>query len=1126
MSRQVINVGKTLNDGTGDDLRDAFIKVNNNFEELFTGGIAGTNLVILNNSISSIQGNIELLPVGNNPVVIGSTNSLILSNAAVSVDSTSGALIVAGGVGIAGDINVASNLNVVYNGTFSNVIATDGFYGSYFYANGQAVTSSFYTNANVAEYLPTNSSDIKAASIYGDSYFYGNGVAFTGSYGDPEVLNFLLTYTGNLYAGNVNATNIYSSNYFYSNGAIITPYTNSAVATYLPSYDGSLGGTLTTAAQTHITSLGTLTGLTVNGTANINNIHGSFGGPFNGTIGATTPNTIVATSVTTTSGGQITGYHTGVIGANTANTGVFTSVTTTSGGQLIGYFTGPVGANTANTGAFTDLTASGTVNLGDISNIIITGGENGQFLQTDGEGTLTFATVSGGGPGGSGSPGGANAQVQFNDNGDFGGDAGFSYNKGSNKLSVSGLVSANSFVSYYGGQVTGYHTGAIGANTANTGAFTTITASSTLGVSGTASFAGTVNAATLQASTIGNSGATLTGTLSTASQTNITAVGTLTSLAVTGNASAGNLIASTYGVYSANYYWANGVAFTSSSYSNSNVGSYLPTDSTITSLQANIEAANLSISSTDANLVAANSAINTINANVAAANLAINTKTSYSNSNVDAYLPIYGGNISIGNLNITGHANINGITAVSVNAGTIGNINTTLYGSLNTATQPNITQVGTLTVLTVNGNLTATTIRGSLGGPFNGTVGAATANTGAFTTVTASSLSTTGDVTVGGNLYVNGTETNINVNNVTLDDTLIYLGNNNPANTYEIGLVGHFTAGSYQHTGIVRNHSTNTWVFFSNVTTEPNGNLLTFDSNTRYDDIKVGNINSTGSITGSFNITSINSTPIGNSSASTGVFTTLTATSGYQGSTGGAHNGTVGATTPNSGVFTSVTTTTGGQVTGYITGAIGANTANTGVFTSVTTTSGGQLSGYHTGAIGANTANTGAFTTVSVNSSTTAISNSGSDGVGNIGAIGATFNTVFAKATSAQYADLAECYVADSEYAPGTVLDFGGNNEVTLSTVDASIRVAGVVSTNPAYLMNSTAEGEYVVALALTGRVPTNVIGPVRKGDTIVSAGMGRARSEVNPKTSTVIGKAIEDFDGDFGTIEVVVGRL
>jgi len=1103
MSRQVINVGKTLNDGTGDDLRDAFIKVNNNFEELFTGGIAGTNLVILNNSISSIQGNIELLPVGNNPVVVGSTNSLILSNAAASVDSTSGALIVGGGVGIAGDVNIASNLNVVHNGTFSNVTATNGFYGTYFYANGDAVTSSFYTDANVAAYLPNNTSDVKAASIYGDSYFYGNGVPFTGSYGNPEVQNFLLNYTGNLYAGNVNATyGIYSSHYLYSNGSVITPYTNSAVAAYLPSYSGSLGGTLTTAAQTNITSLGTLTGLAVSGTANITNARGNFGGPFNGTIGATTPNTIVATSVTTTNGGQLTGYHTGPIGANTANTGVFTTLTATSGynGTTAGAHNGTVGATTPNTGSFTNLTATGAVNLGDVSSIVIYGGENGQVLQTDGMGTLTWATVSGGGGGGGGSPGGANAQVQFNDDGNFGGAAGFTFNKGSKKLSVSGAVSANSFVSYYGGQITGYITGPIGANSANTGAFTTINATSTLDVLGTANFAGTLNAATVQASTIGNTGATLIGTLSTASQTNITAVGTLASLAVTGNVAAGNLIASTYGVYSANYYWANGVAFTSSSYSNSNVGSYLPTDSTITSLHANIEAANSAIASTNANIVAANSAIDTINANVAAANLVIATKTSYSNSNVDVYLPTYGGNIAIGNLTITGQANINGITAASVSAGTIGNINTTLYGTLSTATQPNITQVGTLSVLTVNGTLTATTIRGGLGGPFNGTVGAVTPNTGSFTTVT-----TTGDVTVGGNLYVNGTQTNINVNNVTLDDTLIYLANNNPANSYEIGLVGHFTAGSYQHTGIVRNHLNNTWTFFSNVTTEPSGNLLTFDSSTHYDDIKVGNITSMGTITGSFSIDSINNTPIGNSAASTGVFTTLTATSGYQGSVSGAHNGTVGATTPNTGVFTSVTTTNGGQVNGYITGAIGANTANTGAFTTITTTS-----------------------TVTVNSTSgvTAIVNGGTNGVGNIGTSTTGFNTVFAKATSAQYADLAECYVADAEYTPGTVLDFGGDNEVTLSKVDASTRVAGVVSTNPAYLMNSNALGEFIVALALTGRVPTNIIGPVRKGDTIVSAGMGRGRAEANPKTSTVIGKAIEDFDGDFGIIEVVVGRL
>ena len=121
MSRQVINVGKALNDGTGDDLRDAFIKVNSNFEELFTGGIAGTNLVILNNSITSIQGNIDLQPVGNNPVKIGNLNPLILTNAAVSVDSTSGALIVAGGAGIAGSVNIGSNLSVAGTATFSTI---------------------------------------------------------------------------------------------------------------------------------------------------------------------------------------------------------------------------------------------------------------------------------------------------------------------------------------------------------------------------------------------------------------------------------------------------------------------------------------------------------------------------------------------------------------------------------------------------------------------------------------------------------------------------------------------------------------------------------------------------------------------------------------------------------------------------------------------------------------------------------------------------------------------------------------------------------------------------------------------------------------------------------------------
>ena len=154
------------------------------------------------------------------------------------------------------------------------------------------------------------------------------------------------------------------------------------------------------------------------------------------------------------------------------------------------------------------------------------------------------------------------------------------------------------------------------------------------------------------------------------------------------------------------------------------------------------------------------------------------------------------------------------------------------------------------------------------------------------------------------------------------------------------------------------------------------------------------------------------------------------------------------------------------------------------------------------------------------------ITNANANAVGNIGSSSNYFNTVFAKATSAQYADLAEKYTADAEYTPGTVLVFGGTAEVTVNAVAGDTKVAGVVSTNPSYTMNSGLESEHVATVALTGRVPTMVIGPVRKGDLMVAAGLGRAQSSVDPKVGSVIGKALEDFDGAEGTIEVVVGRF
>ena len=152
--------------------------------------------------------------------------------------------------------------------------------------------------------------------------------------------------------------------------------------------------------------------------------------------------------------------------------------------------------------------------------------------------------------------------------------------------------------------------------------------------------------------------------------------------------------------------------------------------------------------------------------------------------------------------------------------------------------------------------------------------------------------------------------------------------------------------------------------------------------------------------------------------------------------------------------------------------------------------------------------------------------NSNGNGVGNIGSSTTYFNTVFAKATSAQYADIAERYLADAHYAPGTVVVFGGSKEVTESNSDGDVRVAGVVSTEPAFSMNDGLQGDHVVKVALLGRVPCAVRGKVNKGDLMVSTFDGYARSEANPRLGSVIGKAVETFDGDKGIIEIVVGRL
>ena len=159
--------------------------------------------------------------------------------------------------------------------------------------------------------------------------------------------------------------------------------------------------------------------------------------------------------------------------------------------------------------------------------------------------------------------------------------------------------------------------------------------------------------------------------------------------------------------------------------------------------------------------------------------------------------------------------------------------------------------------------------------------------------------------------------------------------------------------------------------------------------------------------------------------------------------------------------------------------------------------------------------------------------NSGADNGVNIGSSTNRYNTVWAtifngEATSALYADLAENYLGDASYEPGTVLVFGGEAEVTVCTAKGQTSVAGVVTTNPAHLMNSALQGDHVVGLALQGRVPCKVIGKVRKGDMLVTSGVpGYAIVNNSPGIGQVIGKAVGTKEtDDRGVVEVVVGRV
>lgn len=150
----------------------------------------------------------------------------------------------------------------------------------------------------------------------------------------------------------------------------------------------------------------------------------------------------------------------------------------------------------------------------------------------------------------------------------------------------------------------------------------------------------------------------------------------------------------------------------------------------------------------------------------------------------------------------------------------------------------------------------------------------------------------------------------------------------------------------------------------------------------------------------------------------------------------------------------------------------------------------------------------------------------------NIGSTTARYANVFAQffvgqAITSQYADLAERFEADAVYEPGTVVALGGAKEITAVSEELTEDVFGVISTRAGFLMNGEAGNNFThPPVAMSGRVPVRVIGQVRKGDRLVSAGAGLARAATKDEYTpfNVIGRALENkLTLEEGTVEAIV---
>ena len=486
---------------------------------------------------------------------------------------------------------------------------------------------------------------------------------------------------------------------------------------------------------------------------------------------------------------------------------------------------------------------------------------------------------------------------------------------------------------------------------------------------------------------------------------------------------------------------------------------------------------------------------------------------------------ITGGNINTGGLisatgnitggNILGGANVNATTHTGTTAVLSGNVT---GGNIITGGAVLATGQISATANVTGGNIITTGVinAGSSGVSASGNVVGGNINTAGIISSTGNSVHGIANV-LSGNAIITSL-----VQGATLSASGNVVGGN--LNAAGLSLSGNVVSGLSMITAITTT---------ANIT---GGNLITTGQISTTGNVSVGNLNVTGGIydTGVLFIVSGSNGNIALAPNGTGIVTATGAISAVGNITGGnvisggarVYKYTASASVPSGGVAGDHWYATG---TDKLYMYINDGTTNQWVDQSFPT----SISAL---AINGNLSVGGTLTAANITFSGGAFSvnsllNSGANGVGNIGATATRFNTVFATtfsgvSTTANYADLAENYQADGEYKPGTVVVFGGENEITVSDIDHDTRIAGVVSTNPAYLMNSEQDNGTPVALA--GRVPCFVQGPVTKGDRLVNVALGIA-GKFNPgkaELGCVVGKSLQDLAHDHvELIEIAVGR-